>query len=112
MLGNKVLRKIFGPEKDEILISNLGYNSELCDLYRSLSIVRTIGSRRLRWAGHLARTGKTTNAYRILVGKRRARVIFTLAASKQFYFVPVALILIKMRQGNDIYERLKVTIFL
>jgi hypothetical protein len=41
----------------------------LHNLYSSPSIIRIIKSRRMRWAGHVARMGEETNAYRILVGK-------------------------------------------
>jgi hypothetical protein len=45
------------------------HNEELRDLYSSPSIIRIIKSRRLRWAGHVARMGEKRNAYRLLVGK-------------------------------------------
>jgi hypothetical protein len=45
------------------------HNEELRDLYSSPSIIRIIKSRRMRWAGHLARMGEKRNAYRLLVGK-------------------------------------------
>jgi hypothetical protein len=45
------------------------YNEELRDLYSSPSIIRIIKSRRMRWAGHVARMGVKRNAYRLLVGK-------------------------------------------
>jgi hypothetical protein len=53
---NKVLRRIFGPKKDEVTggCKKL-HNEELHDLYSSPSIIRTIKSRRMRWAGHVAR---------------------------------------------------------
>jgi hypothetical protein len=44
-------------------------NEELCDLYSSPSIIRIIKSRRMRWAGHVARMGEKRSAYRLLVGK-------------------------------------------
>jgi hypothetical protein len=43
-------------------------------LYSSPSIIRMIKSRRMRWAGHVARTGETRNAYRILVGKPEGKI--------------------------------------
>jgi hypothetical protein len=46
------------------------HNEELRDLYSSSSIIRIIKSRRMRWAGHVARMGENRNAYRLLVGKR------------------------------------------
>ena len=45
------------------------HNEELNDLYSSPNIVRVIKSRRMRWAGHLARVGEERGAYRVLVGK-------------------------------------------
>jgi hypothetical protein len=45
------------------------HNEELRDLYSSPSIITIIKSRRMRWAGHLARLGEKRNAYRLLVGK-------------------------------------------
>jgi hypothetical protein len=67
---NRVLRRIFGPKRDEV---TGGWrklrNEELHTLYSSPSIIRMIKSRRMRWSGHVARMGETRNAYRILVGK-------------------------------------------
>jgi hypothetical protein len=56
---NRVLRRIFGPKRDEVTgeWGNL-YNEELSDLYCSPNIVRLIKSRRIRWAGHVARMGR------------------------------------------------------
>jgi hypothetical protein len=64
-----VLRRIFGPKRDEVTGGwrNL-HNEELHNLYSSPSIIRMIESRRMRWAGHVARMGEKRNAYRILVG--------------------------------------------
>jgi hypothetical protein len=45
------------------------YNEELHNLYSSPSIIRIIKSRRMRWAGHVARMGEKRNVYRLLVGK-------------------------------------------
>ena len=54
----RVLRRIFGPKRDEVTDewSKL-YNEELNDLYSSPNIVRVIKSIRMRWAGHVARMG-------------------------------------------------------
>jgi hypothetical protein len=49
------------------------HNKELRDLYFSPSIIRIIKSRRMRWAGHVARVGEKRNAYRLLVGKPEGR---------------------------------------
>ena len=56
---NMVLRRIFGPRRDEVR-GNGGYciNEELNDLYSSPNIVRVIKSRRMRWAGHVAHMGE------------------------------------------------------
>jgi hypothetical protein len=45
------------------------HNEEIHNLYSSPSIIRIIKSRRMRWAGHVARMGEKGNAYRIMVGK-------------------------------------------
>jgi hypothetical protein len=67
---NRVLRRIFGPKRDEMTGEwRKLHNEELRDLYSSPSIIRIIKSRRMRWAGHVARMGKKRNAYRLLVGK-------------------------------------------
>jgi hypothetical protein len=67
---NKVLRRIFGPNRDEVTGGwKKLHNEELHDLYSSPSIIRIIKSRRIRWAGHVTRMGETRNAYRLLVGK-------------------------------------------
>jgi hypothetical protein len=50
------------------------HNEELRDLYSSPSIIRMIKSRRMRWAGHVARMGKKRNAYRLLVGKQEGKI--------------------------------------
>jgi hypothetical protein len=67
---NRVLRRIFGPKRDKVTGGwRKLHNEELHNLYCSPSIIRMIKSRRMRWAGHLARIGENGNAYRILGGK-------------------------------------------
>jgi hypothetical protein len=67
---NRVLRRIFGPKRDEVTGEwRKLHNEELRDLYSSLGIIRIIKSRRMRWVGHLARIGAKRNAYWLLVGK-------------------------------------------
>ncbi|KAJ4432287.1 hypothetical protein ANN_20905 [Periplaneta americana] len=67
---SKVLRKIFGTKRDEVTGEwRKLHNTELHALYTSPDIIRTIKSRRLRWAGHVARMGESRNAYRVLVGR-------------------------------------------
>jgi hypothetical protein len=66
---NRVLR-IFGAKRDEVTGGwRKLYNEELHNLYSSLSIIRIIKSRRMRWEGHVAKMGKKRNVYRLLVGK-------------------------------------------
>jgi len=65
-----VLRRIFGPRRDEVTGEwRRLHNEELNDLYSSPNIVRVIKSRRMRWAGHVARMGEERVVYRFLVGK-------------------------------------------
>jgi hypothetical protein len=55
---NRVLRRIFGPKRDEVTIEwRKLHNEELRDLYSSPSIISIIKSRRMRWAGHVVRKG-------------------------------------------------------
>jgi hypothetical protein len=70
MFENRVLRRIFGPKRDEVTgeWSKL-HNEELHDLYSSPSVIRIIKARGMRWTGHVARMGEKRNAYRLLVGK-------------------------------------------
>jgi len=71
---NMVLRKIFGPKRDEVTGEWRGlHNEELNDLYSSPNIVRVIKSRRMRWAGHVARMGAERGVYRVLMGKPEER---------------------------------------
>jgi hypothetical protein len=68
---NRVLRRMFGPKRDEVTGEwRKLHNKELHDLYSSPSLITIIKSRRMRWAGHVARMGDKRNAYRLLVGKR------------------------------------------
>jgi hypothetical protein len=55
---NRVLRRIFGPRRDEVTGDwRQLHKEELNDLYSLPNLVRVIKSRRMRWAGHVARTG-------------------------------------------------------
>jgi hypothetical protein len=66
---NRVLRKIFGPTGDEVMGEwRKLHNAELHTFYTSPDITRQIKSRRMRWAGHVARIGEGRNVYRVLVG--------------------------------------------
>ena len=67
---NMVLRRMFGPRRDEVTGEwRRLHNEELNDLYSSPNIVRVIKSRRMRWAWHVAHMGEGRGAYRVLVGK-------------------------------------------
>jgi hypothetical protein len=67
---NSVMRKLFGLKRGDVTVGwRKLLNEELNDLYSSPSIIRIIKSRRVRWAGHVARMGKKRNAYRLLVGR-------------------------------------------
>ena len=70
VIQNKVLRRIFGPKRDESTVEwRKLHNEELNDLYSSPNTVRVIKSRRMGWAGHVARMGKRRDIYSVLVGK-------------------------------------------
>ena len=65
-----VLRRIFGPRRDEVTGEwTRLHNEELNDLYSSSNIVRVIKSRRMRWTEHVALMGEEKGVYRVLVGK-------------------------------------------
>jgi hypothetical protein len=65
-----VLRRIFGPKRDEVTGEwRKLHNEELRDLYSSPSIIIIITLKRMRLAGHVVRMGDKRNAYRLLVGK-------------------------------------------
>jgi hypothetical protein len=67
---NRVLRRIFGPNRDGVTGGwRKLHNEELHNLYSSPSIIRIIKSRRMKWAGHVVRMGEKRNVYRLLVGK-------------------------------------------
>jgi hypothetical protein len=67
---NRILRRVFGPKRDEVAGEwRKLHNEELHILYSSPNIVRQTKSRRMRWAGHVARMGEDRNVYRVLMGK-------------------------------------------
>jgi hypothetical protein len=67
---NRVLRGIFGPKRDAVTREwRKLHSGDLRNLYSLPDIIRRIKSRRMRWAGHVARRGEGRNVYRVLVGK-------------------------------------------
>jgi hypothetical protein len=74
MFENRVLRRMFGLKRDEVTGEwRKLQNEEFNDLYCSPNIVRVIKSRRMRWAGHVARMGERRGVYRVLVGKSEVK---------------------------------------
>jgi hypothetical protein len=68
------MRRIFGPKRDEVTGEwRKFHNEELHNLYSSPDIIRQFKSRRMRWAGHVARMGEERKVYRVLVGKSKGR---------------------------------------
>jgi hypothetical protein len=67
---NRVLRRIFGPKRDEVTGEwRKLHNEEIHSLYSSPDIIKQVKSRRMRWAGHVARMGEGRKVYKVLVGK-------------------------------------------
>jgi len=67
---NRVLRRVFGPKREEVKEEwRKLHNEELQDLYSLPNIVRVVKSRRIRCAGHVARMGEGRGVHRVLVGK-------------------------------------------
>jgi hypothetical protein len=71
---NRVLRRIFGPKRDEVGSGRKLHNNEKHSLYSSLNIVRVIKSRTMRWAVHVARMEKGRGVHRILVGRPEGKI--------------------------------------
>ena len=71
---SRVLRIIFGPKTDEVTWDWIKlHNKEFNGLYSSPNIIRVVKSRRMNWAGHLARMGERRGVYRVLLGKYKGR---------------------------------------
>jgi hypothetical protein len=67
---NTMLRRIFGPKRDDVARDwRKLHNEELHNLYSSPSIIRMIKSKRVRWAGHVSRMGEKKIAYEVFLGK-------------------------------------------
>ena len=70
-----MLRRVFGPKRDEVTGEWRKLNNEeLSDLYSLPNIVRVVKSRRMKWAGHVARMGQGRGVYRVLVGKPEGKI--------------------------------------
>jgi hypothetical protein len=71
---NRILRRIFGPKRDEVMGEwRKLHSEELRNLYSSPDIIRQVKSRRMRWAGHVARMGEERKLYKASVGKPEGR---------------------------------------
>jgi hypothetical protein len=70
---NRVLRRMFGTEREEDGSWRKLHNDELHSLYSSLNIFMVIKSRRMRWAGQVARMGEGKGVYRVLVGRPKGK---------------------------------------
>ena len=67
---NRVLRRVFGPTRDDVTGEwRKLHNEKLSDLYSLPNIVRVVKSRRMRWAGHVARMREGRGVHRVRVGK-------------------------------------------
>jgi hypothetical protein len=74
MFENRVIRRIFGPKRDEVTGEWMKlHNEELHILYSSPNIIRQIMSRRMRWAGNVACMREEKKVYKVLVGKPEGR---------------------------------------
>jgi hypothetical protein len=73
---NRVMKRIFGPKRDEVTGQwRKLHNGDLHNLYSSPDTIWQDKSRRMRWAGHVARVGEGRNVYRVLVGKPKGKRI-------------------------------------
>jgi hypothetical protein len=70
---NRVLRRIFGPKREEDGSRRKLHNDELHSLYSSPNIVRVIKSRKMRWARHVAHVGEGRGVFRVLVGRSEGK---------------------------------------
>jgi hypothetical protein len=70
---NRVLRRIFGPKREEDGSWRKLHDDELHSLYSAPNIVRLIKSRRMRWVGHVACMGERRGVYRVLVGRPKGK---------------------------------------
>jgi hypothetical protein len=70
---NRVLRRIFGPKREEDGSWRKLHNDEIHSLYSSQNIVRVIISRKMKWAGHVACMGEGRSVYKVLVGSSEGK---------------------------------------
>jgi hypothetical protein len=71
---NRILRRIFGPKRDQVTGEwRKLHNEELHNLYSSSDIIRQVKSRRMRWAGHVVCMGEERKVYQVLVGKSEGK---------------------------------------
>ena len=74
MFENRVLRRVFGPKRDEVTVEwKKLHNEVLSDMYSLPNIVRVVKSRRMRWAGHVARMGEGRGVHRVQETTREAQ---------------------------------------
>jgi hypothetical protein len=72
----RVLRRIFGPKTDEVTGEwRKLLNEELHILYSFPNIIKQVKSRRMRWAGHVARIGEERNVYKVLMGDAEGKSV-------------------------------------
>jgi hypothetical protein len=69
VFDNRVLRRIFGPERDVAGGWRIAHDEKLHYVYASPNIIRVTKTRSMRWVGHVARMGEMRNEYNILVGR-------------------------------------------
>jgi hypothetical protein len=75
LFENRLLRKISGPKREEVTGEwRKLHSEELHNLYSLPDIIRQMKSRRMRWAGHVARVGEGRNVYRVLVGNPEGKI--------------------------------------
>ena len=75
MFENMVLSRIFGPRRDKVTGEwRKLHNEKPNDLYASPNIIRAIKSKKMRWAGHVARMGEMSGVYRVFVRKSEGKI--------------------------------------
>jgi hypothetical protein len=104
---NRVLRRIFGPKRDEVTGEwRRLHNGELHNLYSPSDIIRRIKSRKMKWAGHVTRRGEGRNVYRVLVGKSEGKLPLERPNSKREYGIKMDLRQIGWRGGGFTWLRI------